>query len=393
MKIKYLKIVIIILALSGLRCNLEEMPDSPERSMIYKLTLKDNSGYMVSLFGNNLVRNAKIILRSKMQGQEYIIYTDSSGTVEISGIISDDYLVTAERWMSPDEMKVIEGVSRGDIKLTNVNYRIIRFSPSSGGDISIPLERVIGSSPLVISEIYACGPPGSGLYYHDKYVEVYNQSDSVQYLDSLMIAVVYVNSYLGIHYRDDPDYVHSKSIWIFPGTGKDYPLQPGQFAVCAEDAIDHRINAPKSVDLSHSAFEFYKDDAPDVDNPAIPNMIRIYQDAGNDWLIGGEKGSLVLARFRADSLKPYDDQFLIPYKGVLDGVEYMTDPTKLENKILNPSIDAGTTGGIQFYTGKSMERVMSQMIGGRWILRDDNNSSVDFEIIPYATPGAYHIYE
>jgi hypothetical protein len=204
-----------------------------------------------------------------------------------------------------------------------------------------------------------------------------------------MIAVVYTNSYLGIHYRDDPDYVHSKSIWIFPGTGRDYPIQPGEFVVCAEDAIDHRINAPNSVDLSRSAFEFYKDDAPDVDNPSIPNMIRIYQDAGNDWLIGGEKGSLVLASFRADSLKPYDDQFLIPYKGILDGVEYMTDPTKLENKILSLSIDAGTTGGIQFYTGRSMERITAQN-DVRRILKDDNNSSVDFHIIQPATPGKYH---
>ncbi len=389
MRLKYINIVLLLLSIAGINCNIEEMPVNEERSITYKLILQDNSGYMSTLYGSNMVRNAEIILRSKMQGKEYKIQADSNGTAEISGILSDDYLVTADRWMTADEMKIIEGVSRGDIKLTNVNNRIIRLSPGSGNEINILMERVIGSSPLVISEIYACGPPGAGLYYHDKYVEVYNQSDSILYLDSLMIAVVYVNSYLGIHYRDDPDYVHSKSIWIFPGTGSDYPIMPGQFVLCAEDAIDHRINAPNSVDLSAADFEFYKDDAPDVDNPAVPNMIKIYQDSGNDWLIGGEKGSLIIARYPADSLKPYDDQFLIPYKSVLDGVEYMSDPTKLENKILNPSVDAGTTGGIQFYTGKSMERITAKSEDRR-ILKDDNNSSVDFQIIQPATPGEYH---
>jgi len=251
------------------------------------------------------------------------------------------------------------------------------------------MEVVAGNSPLIISEIYACGPPGSGLYYHDKYVEVFNNSDSVLYLDSVIIAVQFSSSVYGLNYRDDPEYVHSKSIWIFPGTGKDYPIQSGQFILCAEDAIDHRINAPNSVDQSHADFEFYKDDAPDIDNPAVPNMIKIYQQAGNDWLIGGEKGALVIAKFPADSLIPYDDQFLIPYRAVFDGVEYSDDPTQLDKKILNQGIDASATGGIQFYTGKSMERILLSD-DGRKKLKDENNSSVDFKIISPPSPGKYH---
>lgn len=159
--------------------------------------------------------------------------------------------------------------------------------------------------------------------------------------------------------------------------------------MCAEDAIDHRINAPNSVDQSHADFEFYKDDAPDIDNPAVPNMIKIYQQAGNDWLIGGEKGALVIAKFPADSLIPYDDQFLIPYRAVFDGVEYSDDPTQLDKKILNQGIDASATGGIQFYTGKSMERILLSDDGMKK-LKDENNSSVDFKIISPPSPGKYH---
>ena len=383
---------VLIISVIHFSCNIldiDNIPSTTERGTKYKIILKDNSGYMTTLFGNNLVRNAQIMLKSNMQGTEYNLTTDSNGVAEISGIISDDYLVTANRWMLPDEMKIINGVNRGDIKLTNTNDRIIRFSPGTGNEIIIPMEMAIGSSPIVISEIYACGPQGSGLYYHDKYVEVYNQSDSVQYLDGLLVVVVYANYYLGIWYTNDPDYVHSTNIWKFPGKGKDYPIHPGQFVVCAEDAIDHRINAPNSVDLSHADFEFYKDDAPDVDNPNVPNMVKIYQDAGNDWLIGGEQGAIVISNCPSDSLKQFGNQFLIPIKSVLDGVEYLKDPTRLDLKILSPSIDAGATGSIQFYTGKSMERKVSS-ISPRLILKDDNNSSVDFDINQHPTPDKYH---
>lgn len=394
LKIKIIsRILLAFIVLHTFGCtdllNVESKPDKIEREITFKLVLNDNTGFMQTLFGNSRVRGAEVTLKSNLLGTEYKLVSDTNGVVSIKGILSDKYLVTANRQMTPEEMQIISGSSASNVKLTNKNKRIVELNAANTKPVQLDMELVVGTSPLIISEIYVCGPSGSGLYYHDKYVEIFNQSDSVLYLDSLMIAVVYSSSYLGLNYRDDPAYVHSKSIWIFPGTGHDFPIQPGEFVVCAEDAIDHRINAPNSIDLTHSAFEFYKDDAPDVDNPAVPNMIRIYQPSGNDWLIGGERGALILARFSVDSLKAFDDQFLIPYRTIFDGVEYMSDPTKLDEKILNQSIDAGTTGGIQFYTGKSMERLLISEIG-RKILKDENNSSVDFVIIDQPTPQTYH---
>ncbi|MCF8266591.1 MAG: DUF4876 domain-containing protein [Ignavibacteriales bacterium] len=388
-KISFAAISVIILFSCSDFLSTESKPEKVERNITFSLVLKDNSGFMETLYGNSRVRGAEVTLKSNLLGTEYTLFSDSNGVVSISGILSDKYLVTANRFMTPEEMLVISGSDASNVKLTNKNERIIELNAAISEPLEVNMEVVIGSSPLIISEIYGSGPEGSGLYYHDKYVEIFNQSDSVQYLDNLMIAVVYASSYLGLNYRDDPTYVHSKSIWIFPGSGQDFPIQPGEFVVCAEDAIDHRINAPNSVDLSNSKFEFYKDDAPDVDNPAVPNMIRIYQPSGNDWLIGGEKGSLIIARFSSDSLISFDDQFLIPYRTILDGVEYLDDPTKLDIKILNQSIDAGATGGIQFYTGKSMERILISD-AGRKILKDENNSSVDFVIIERPTPQTFH---
>jgi len=395
MKFKYtnnfLRLTIFIsITLFSLRCNniIDNKPSATEREVTFKIVLVDDSNYMQTLFGTNKVNNAAITLTSNMLRTNYNITTDSNGVAEITGIPSDTYLISAKRQMTPEEMKIISGVETNNVRLTNIKKRIIELSAGEITTVEVPMDIALSGSPLVISEIYASGPTGAGLYYHDKYIEVFNQSDSLVYLDSIMIVRVYASSYLGINYRDDPSYVHSKSIWIFPGTGKDYPLNPGEFALCAEDAIDHRMNAPNSVDLSKANFEFYKDDAPDVDNPAVPNMIKIYQDSGNDWLIGGEKDALVLAKLNVADLIPYGDEFLIPYTSILDGVEYLKDPTKLSDKVLNESIDAGATGGIQFYTGKSMERI-SISNDGRLILKDDNNSSTDFKINEVPTPGYY----
>ncbi len=394
MKNLLINILLIIVIIFYTSCseivNFESKPIALERSQIFRIRLIDESGYMRSLFGNDYVREAEVLLKSNLLGAETKLVSDSNGIIEISGLISDKYFIQAQRIMKPEEMVLISGLRITNHKLMNTKIKIIELRADSKDTITIPMDVVYGGSPIVISEIYACGAPGAGLYWHDKYMEVYNQTDSIVYLDGIVVAVVYASSYLGQNYVDDPEFVHSKNVWIFPGNGTDYPLLPGEFAVCATDAIDHRVNASNSVDLSKVKFEFYKDDAPDIDNPNVPNMIKIYQPYGFDWLIGGEQGAIIIAKMNLDSLKWFGDQLLIHHGYIIDGVEYLKDPTKLEDKILNYAIDGGGTGGIQFYTGKSMER-LALYVEGRVVLKDDNNSSVDFVVIPRPTPEFHHI--
>ncbi|HNR69572.1 MAG TPA: DUF4876 domain-containing protein [bacterium] len=367
----------------------EEMPVAVERHTPLKIYLQDQSGYMQALYGTDGVRGAQVLLKSNRLQQENRFTADTTGLVVAYGLISDTYLISASREMTPDEMEQITGQATAQIRLINATKGLIDLRADQVDAVQVLLFAVAGGSPLVISEIYGCGPLGSGLYFHDKYVEIFNQSNETVYLDSLLIAVVYASSYTGENFIDDPEYVHSSNVWMFPGKGRDYPLEPGHFAVCAADGIDHRNNAPKSVDLSGVRFEFYKRDAPDIDNPAVPNMQRILQDSGYDWLIGGEQDALVLAKISVDSLGFRNGRLLIPYTHILDGVEYLEDPSRLDKKTLNPQIDAGSTGGIEFYTGKSMERIAVQ-VNNRFLLKDDNNSSLDFRVIDHPTPEFHH---
>jgi len=389
-KIYMIVIVLPLLLLAGCDALVSTMdkPAAMERTGTFKIVLKDKSGYLQKVYGSNVVSNAEVTLKSSTLGTEIDAESDSSGTVTVTGALSDQYLIAANRELSANEMLKATGTASVNYKLTNKDVGLITLDASSNSPIQIDMNAALGSSPLVLSELYVCGPSGAGNYYHDKYIEVYNNSDSVLYLDKILVAIVYVNSSLGISYVDDPNYVHTANIWMFPGNGKDYPIKPGQYVVCAEDAIDHRISAPNSIDLSKADFEFYKDDAPDVDNPAVPNMIKIFQSSGNDWAPAAEKGAIVLAQMSADSLISFSNQYLIPIDKVLDGVEYLDDVTQLSKKILTPKIDIGGTGGIQFYTGKSMERKIITK-NGKQRLKDDNNSTLDFQVYQHPSPG-YH---
>ncbi len=365
-----------------------EKPSAVDRGSTYQINLVDNTGSLEKLYGSNAVSNTEVLFKSNSLGTEYTGVSDDQGIITLDNIPSDLFLVSAKRNLTGEEMFTLRGQKLDYFKLVNSRTNTIELRADITSPVILPLDTLTLNSPLVISEIYACGPSEAGLYFHDKYIEVFNQSDSVVYLDGILVAVVYSSSYLGLNYIDDPLYIHTKSVWQFPGSGTDYPIYPGEFKVCAEDGIDHRINAPNSIDLSGVSFEFYKDDAPDIDNHNVDNMIKIYQAAGNDWLIGGEKEAIVIAQYDPDSLQWYDDQLLLPIKNVLDGVEYIDDVTLLEEKTLTPRIDAGSTGGIEFYTGRTMERILINE-NGKIRLKDDNNSSLDFKVFETPTPESH----
>jgi hypothetical protein len=386
-------LLILFVSLTLLSCesvlDIAGKPDSNERSVAFNILLRDQTGNMEKLYGSDNVSGVSVILRSITLSTEYTISSDEHGVCTLSDVVSDKYIISAARTMSSDEMKTLTGEKKDYYKLMNSNVGIIDLSADIKDTVLVYLDNLVLESPLLISEVYAGGPSGSGLYIHDKFVELYNQSDSVMYLDGLIIADIWANPKMGTNFRDDPVYMHTKKVWKFPGSGTDYPIQPGQFIYCATDAIDHRINAPNSIDLTGADFEFYKDDAPDIDNPNVTNMIKIFQAVSEvDWTINGKDGALCLIRMDSDSIKYYDNHVIIPLSCVIDGMEYISDLTEVQYKRLSPVIDASFTGGFEYYLGKSMERIMFQRMDKN-MLKDGNNSMLDFTVLDHPTPG-YH---
>lgn len=143
-------------------------------------------------------------------------------------------------------------------------------------------------SSLVISKVYNFGTQTNAkkVYNIDKYVEIFNNSDEVQYADGLWIAQAYGSAVGAIStvYPDveTADVVYLERVVKLPGNGTEYPIEPSKSIVIAQNAKNH-INpdvVTQTVDLSGADFECYVEGAPasmfPSDNASVPNIIEKY---------------------------------------------------------------------------------------------------------------------
>ena len=84
-----------------------------------------------------------------------------------------------------------------------------------------------------------------------------------------------------------------------------------------------------------------------------------------------------------DPVKPNASQkYLMIHKDwVIDGVECVTSASKANKRIPN-NIDAGFTYIPTSNLGTSVCRKVDEVVDGRTIYMDSNNSSEDFEVVP-----------
>lgn len=323
---------------------------------------------------DSLVALAEIIMQSITFGDKFEAVTNEEGKVIFHDLLPDNYniLATGNR---------LEGT---DIILINGQMQDTSLYIENNDTLSLKLiAQTSKSSALLISEIYYVGAKSPiPQYFHDQFTEIYNNSDQVIYLDSLLIADV-ESGFI------DDTLIHAVHAYMFPGSGSDYPIQPGGFIVIAQDAIDHSPKPVNSVDLSNADFEYYVADKGDVDNINVPNMVQLHHKHGNDFLYSVFSNAIVIMDMKDPYKYGYDEfnRILLPRNAVIDGVEYRDNTSELSNKRLHTSIDAGLTGGIPSYSSQSVERYIDRYDNGRMILMDNNNSSLDFHVNKPPTPG------
>lgn len=267
---------------------------------------------------------------------------------------------------------------------------------------------------FVIEEIFFTGTvtPEGKQYSGDKYFKICNNSDVVLYADGLTIAE---SQFLTVDKYDyTPDILSSamtvKALYSVPGTGEEHPVEPGGSIVICDNAINHRAANSLSMDLSGADFEWYDESTNpnmvDIDNPAVPNLDKIYCYTKTIWGPHNQGyTSYALAWLEVDR-----DTFLLDYKYdyqytmIINGVSYpMTGSAfKLPNTwiidavnlsaeseyqwiVTDPSLDMGwtycaTQSGDKERYGKSVRRkVLSVATNGGKRLKDTNNSTVDFD--------------
>mgnify|MGYP006148981029 FL=1 len=146
--------------------------------------------------------------------------------------------------------------------------------------VSLNLFLKTSQSDFIIEEVFFTGTKTAEgkQYLGDKYFKIYNNTDQVLYADGLMIAQ---SEFMTIEKQNYTPNIMEKSfaasaIAIVPGNGTTYPIAPGAYFIIAEDAINHKEYNSGSMDLRTANFEFYTEDADDVDNPAVPNMQNLF---------------------------------------------------------------------------------------------------------------------
>lgn len=323
---------------------------------------------------DSLVASANIILQSITFGDQFEATSNEEGKAIFHNLLPDSYniLATGNR---------VEGT---EIILINGQVQDTSLYIENNGTLNLKvIAQTSKSSALLLSEIYYSGAKTIiPSYYHDQFTEIYNNSNQVIYLDSLLMAD------LEYGYIDD-SLLHCSHAYMFPGTGMDYPIHPGEIIIIAQDAIDHSPYPINSVNLLDADFEYYLADKGDVDNPYVNDMIPIHSKYGNDFLYSVFNNALVIMDVKDPFEYGYDgfNRILLPKSKVIDGVEYRDNTSELYMKRTDASIDGGLTGGIPSYSTQSVERYVDRYEDGRIILTDNNNSSLDFHVNNPPTPG------
>lgn len=284
-------------------------------------------------------------------------------------------------------------------------------------DLSLRLD---DPGTLVISEIYMDSPPPweAGSYDGSKYIELYNNSPEVLYLDGLIVGKAYdVWRDLGANghhscdftkpFRDDADAIWTRTHWRFPGSGTDHPIAPGEAVVVAVGAADHTAVHPSMLDLSGADFEFGS--AFSADNPAAANMENVSSDYNLSAFYLSRSFWFLSDPVELSSLPTLTDEWRgptyvqhrgFPADAIIDvSVQWWdttSDPVIARNfppceHPIHPSFDA-LPGG--YLNGNARpedllvapQRQVVRTEAGRAILQDTNTSAVDFENRP-RTPG------
>lgn len=254
---------------------------------------------------------------------------------------------------------------------------------------------------FVIKEIFFTGnkTPEGKTYNGDKYFVIYNNSDKTLYADGLVIAQ---STFLTTTKRVySPDVMANaftaNAIVMIPGGGDDYPILPGKSFVIANNAINHLEYNTNSLDLRNAEFELELLGSINVDNPQVTDLINV-----SSTLLMHDRGykSFVLAKF-ATTPTDFLTQNKYTYSYMIGDREMKGDAYKISNSIIidavnlsvtagfdwivtDPSLDMGWTYCGQLESdpnryGKSVIRkVLSTAPDGRKILKDTNNSTVDF---------------
>lgn len=332
----------------------------------------------------------KIKFNNYTEGFELVKEVNASSIATIDGLIPGIYTIT------------VSGEAVGNGFTYNYNGNLVNtyvFENNKQYSIDVASSK---SGNIILKEIYYPGSktPTGGYYFRDQYYELYNNSNTVQYLDKLcfgnMLPLTATANLYTWDRENQDQYVYFATIWQIPGNGTEYPLQPGESVIIAQMGDNHQraeLNPACPVTLLSAEFEtLVKTTALIKDNPAINLNIAAWPGKSiylAQYLVTVFGGAYAIF-YPEEEINP--NTFVtpvnstlkakdIPIGWIVDAVELVNDDTKMKLKRVPAVLDAGATTVNGTYNGKSVSRNIKETLAdGRIIYMDTNNSSEDFHI-------------
>lgn len=353
------------------------------------------------------MRNAEVTLINKQSGRQYSSISNEAGLADfnVRGGIYDIIASATENHMIEENGSE---VSKAIVFSASLHNEQILQNPVH---LNLETGYSVLQSGFVIKELCTSGSttPEGATYAGDKFVEIYNNSEQILYSDGLCFGVVHptITSRPTPFVDADGNLLTKIPCWSYiatiPGSGFDYPVLPGQSILLSLSGINHKNDPngnPNSIDLSMADWEFYVEDGKYLDNPGVKNLLMTLVYKGTTISLSTKGQVCILFRVPSqDRFLEFNNPdnymvepggrercFMVPKEWVIDGVENSW-PGDIVYKRLPDVIDIGYIQKEGSYNSKSIKRKVKEVINGRTIYQDTNNSTNDFLTNQEPTPG------
>ena len=292
-------VALVIVLLTGACLNGTELVSLPYQppTTITLVFGADSAGFAtVSALGwNGGIPGVEVTLTSLDSANvaPQVLQSSDSGTLVLDQLSAGRYFVSGVRWLADSEKAKL---AAGDDAVGFVTGFGLTTASATA---RMPVQMVASRRGTLHFTEWAMLPaedPALGGYFYGGYVVIANNSDSTIYLDGMLLGVATSQAFEingapcadRIAFYSDPAGLWSAWIYQFPGTGRDYPIGPGEHKMIATDAIDHRPIIADGYDLRHADFEFLS--YSDADNPAVPNLasVGLREPVGGHGPYGGD---------------------------------------------------------------------------------------------------------
>ncbi len=300
--------------------------------------------------------------------------------------------------------------------------RVAGTSVTISSPISLHLEWFFSNpgGTLIFSEIYATGSPNATATggIRDSYFKIYNNTDQTIYADGLgIVESALVNAKASTYEilteaNDRQKNFTAATIWVIPGSGTDFPIEPGKSLKIVDQAIDWSTQVSGAFDHRDADFEWYDDNAQDTDSPSVPNLSKWYCYSNTIWIMSNQcNRSYALVKFpdgmtSEEYLSQYhggydyistigtqmhnDRAYLIPNSWIIDGVNLGNSEAYIYGALGNnidisyACISDRNSDPNRF--GRIFRRkVATTTSDDRVIFQDTNDSKADFIVISSQT--------